>query len=143
MKRLLVILLVFALLLPMGTVAQAEEVETKPFFLVNWTDFESDLTNTYRMAYFWSNASKIEQGVANVSWNGVSDIPELAEALKEEFDSRPEGARVINFCMVHDAVHGLVEDHAFWTRRFPLSPVGWKSFLLNIVGSAANWMAYL
>ena len=49
MKKLFAVLLTLALLLPMGIVAQAEETETKPFYLVNWDNVPVEMSNVYQM----------------------------------------------------------------------------------------------
>ncbi len=114
------------MLLPMGLTARAEEVETKPFCLLTWSEFENEYTNVCYIPFFWSNASKIQQGVANVSCPGLggSGISGLAENLKEYFDKVPEGSRFINCCMVHDAVHANIEDACFMDGAVPLVS-GW------------------
>ena len=126
LKRFFAFVLAAFLLLPMGLIARAEEVETKPFCLLTWSEFENEYTNVYYMPFFWSNASKIQQGVANVSCPslGGSSIPTLAENLKEYFEKVPEGSRFINFCMVHDAVYANIQDACFMDGAVPLVS-GW------------------
>jgi len=103
MKRLFAILLCFAMLLPMGTIAQAEEVAKKPFSLVNWEDSGISeygaYENVYYTPYFWTNKENVIKGVYKVSCPslGGSTIPEMAAALKAKFDTYPEGARYVNF----------------------------------------------
>ncbi len=112
MKKLLVILLILAMLVPMGTVVHAEEaVETKPFYLLQWTTFKSELSNVYNMAYLWTYPA-VEGELMKVSYpyKKTTDIHEVAQNLKNYFDGRPEGTRYINFDPVIIAFRGLAED---------------------------------
>ena len=132
MKKLLALFLILALLLPMGLAVQAEpaeSVEIRPFAHLNWTDYESDFTNVYYMPFFWSNSNKAAQGIAYVSW-GVSDIPALAAKLKKQFDEYPDGSRFINFCLVHDSIHGNIEDVVFMDKAVPIVS-GWLEEFLK------------
>ena len=131
MKKLLVILLVVAMLIPMGLVANAEGTgEKKGFYLVNWSTVDGDYSNVYKMPYFWSNASQIKAGDANVTCAdlGGSSIPVIAANVKAYFDKVPEGARFINFCMPHDAVHQLAE-YCFAEKAAPLVSAWLEEFL--------------
>ena len=129
MKKLFAVLLALALLLPMGlgTVANAEEVEKKGFYVVNWSAPLEEKTNIYTSPYFWSNSSKVAAGEAHVSMPHVSGtggtIEGMAAALKEIFDSYPEGARYFTFCLVHDAMHQHAEI-CFFDKAVPLV-TGW------------------
>jgi len=121
MKKLFAILLAIALLLPMGLIPQASaaeataaaEVAKKGFYLANWTaPYEENLTNVYYMIYFWSDRNQVAEGEAHVNGTGISagtEIPNIAKKLKEKFDTYPDGARHIMFCLPHDAVHQLSE----------------------------------
>lgn len=106
MKKLLAILLVIAMLVPLGITvgAQEAEVEKKPFYLANWTVGTKEYTNVYYMPFFWSSGAKYRESIRNgelaVCWREVGNvdtIPELAVKLKELFDTFPKGARYINF----------------------------------------------
>ena len=118
MKKLLAILLILAMVIPMGLVVQADEVAKKPFTLVNWGAFDdidpavtATFTNTFYMPYYWSNSGKLAKGEANAYWpsTGATTIETLASSTKEWFEdyNYPEGARHINFTMVATAVHAL------------------------------------
>ena len=129
MKKLLAIILILAMLIPMGVVAQAEEVETKPFYMTTWSGFESDLDNVYYMPFFWGNPSSFaENEMPSVSW-GVSDIVALAEKTKEEFNARPEGSRHINLSMANTAFHKLGEDACIFDKAVPVIQMWLKAFL--------------
>ena len=120
MKKLLSILLVIALLLPMGTVTHAASAGEKPFYLTTWLgNYEGDYSNVYVMPYLWTSKAVDSDTLNCNSWNGVSDIEKLAQKIKEEFDARPEGTRYINFCMVQTAFHELVEDAFFVDKAIP------------------------
>ena len=67
MKKIFAILLILAMILPMAFVVQAEEVETKPFYMNTWSQFESDLDNVYYMPFFWVNEGKIVEGEEKVT----------------------------------------------------------------------------
>ena len=121
MKKLLAILLVLVMLVPMGVVAQAEGAEKKPFYMTNWSVFESDLSHVYYMPFFWCDKNSIAAGeMPRVSW-GVSDMDQLAQKLKETFDAYPEGARYINFCLIHEALRYMVEDACILDAGIPVS----------------------
>jgi len=138
MKKIFAFFLILAMLIPMGLVAQAEEVEKKPFTLVNWGAFEDidpeivkSFTNTFYMPYYWSNSGKIKAGEANAYCPamGASTIPDLAACTKELFDTYPEGARHINFTMVATAAHAL-GDVCFLDAVVPLVS-GWLDEFLT------------
>ncbi len=121
MKKLFAILLVLAMLIPMGTVVQAAETtETKPFYHVNWSYFDSELDNVYGMPYFWAYGLQPGDTVGKMAWNNETNITKLAENLKEEFDARPEGSRYINFCLPSTAFHDLAEDVVFVEKAIPV-----------------------
>lgn len=112
MKKLLAIILMMALLLPMGLVtpARAEEAEKKGFYLVNWAgEGNKDQANIYYMPYFWAYSLKPDSTEGKISWGDESDIVKLAQNLKERFDAQPEGTRYINYCMPATAIHDMAE----------------------------------
>ncbi len=121
MKKLFAILLVLAMLVPMATVVQAAETaETKPFYLVNWSDFDSELTNVYPMPYFWAYGLQPGDTEARIAWNNETSITKLAKNLKARFDAQPEGTRYINFCLPSTAFHDLVEDIFYMEKAIPV-----------------------
>ncbi len=132
MKRLLAILLTLVMLVPMCLVAQAEETEIKPFCLSTWSQFENEYTNVYYMPFFWSDSSKIKkEGKARVTCPGLDgyDGSTLAEKLKSYFDTVPEGARYLNFCLVHDAVVETIEDTCIMDNAIPIVNEWLENFL--------------
>jgi len=103
MKKLFAIFLVLAMLIPMCLSVQAEEAAKKPFSLVNWEDVGIDdydsFEYVYYTPYFWANPDYVVKGELRISAPSIggSGIKGMAEALKELFDTYPEGARYINF----------------------------------------------
>lgn len=115
MKKLLAFFLVLAMLLPMGIAVQAEETETKPFYLIQWGDTTEEQTNCYPMPYFWAHEGRLSSNPLKSVWYSAAssddeecyNIPTIAQALKKEFDARPDGARYFIFCLVPTAFkHG-------------------------------------
>jgi len=116
MKKMLAILLIIAMIVPMGIVAQAEGVEKRPFTLVNWQDPSGKapaggFSNVYYAPYFWTNINKMKQGEVSVYAPALEadTIPALAAATKELFDTYPEGARHINFIGIGQSLYATVE----------------------------------
>ena len=125
MKKLFAILLVVAMLIPMGLTVQAEEITAKPFYISNWKNGETKYSHVYEAAYFWSNSKNVAEGEAHVTaprlpgGGSSNNIPLLAENLKKEFDTYPEGARNVTLCLVHDAMIELAE-YCFSDKAIPL-----------------------
>ena len=113
MKKFLAILLILAMVIPMGLVVQAAEPAKKDFTLVNWGTLPEGekYTNVYNAPYYWSNSARIKEGIVNAYAPALeaSSIPDLAKKTKELFDTYPDGARHINFTMVHTAIHALAD----------------------------------
>ena len=92
MKKVIAILLVLIMLLPMVLVSNAEEanVETKPFYFVNWSGIPEGFTcegnNIYGMPFFYTNknATTADKPLV-VSSLGTADPIQLAKNLKELF----------------------------------------------------------
>ncbi len=98
MKKILAIVLVLAMLIPLGVTAQAEGVAAKPFYHVNISASEVGYDHFYQMTQFWSPDNQFgPDDEPVVQWSGEKEIEKIAEALKEEFNSRPDGTRYINF----------------------------------------------
>lgn len=111
MKKWIAIFLVITLLLPMGTVAQAQETEKKPFYLMQWTGYDIELSNVYTMLYFWTYPA-VEGELMKVSYpyKKTTDVKEVAQNVKDSFEGRPEGTRYINFDLPLIAFRYLAED---------------------------------
>ena len=129
MKKLFAILLVLAVLIPMGVVAQAEEPAKKPFITSNWERLpegqEDEYKNVYR-ALLFHIPDKFKPDLQNGNLDGIrcsslngTDIPSIAAEMKELFDTYPEGARHINFSPLRVAIHNL-SDVCFSEKVAPL-----------------------
>ena len=101
MKKLLAVLLAFALLVPMGLVANADnQVTAEPYYLLGWSDYNRDKF-PYLEGLAGSSFSNIGDKVI-LSFGGArmmygsytdADVTKFAQAMKKEMDSRPEGMR--------------------------------------------------
>lgn len=118
MKKIFAILLVIALLLPVGIVPQVSAAETKPFYLVNWKEKAVDdityeeYSNIFYMPFFYSNAKWVTEDSIKVSWG-------TPQELKELFDTFPEGARYINLSALSTAIEVLAE-YCFVDKAVPV-----------------------
>lgn len=97
MRKIFAFLLVLAMLIPMGTVANAAESADKPFYAVQMSAYESELSNMYPMAFFWANSAKLDDPLGFVSYGGSYEIADIAATLKKTFDAYPDGTRFLNF----------------------------------------------
>ena len=103
MKRLFALLLALALVLPMAFAvpAQAEEVTKEPFYALGWSDFDEE-TYPYLDGLATSNFSVVDEEKVKITYAKQpvvygeytdADVTAFAQALKDEMDSRPAGAR--------------------------------------------------
>lgn len=129
MKKILAIVLILALLIPMGAVAQAEEADVKPFYMIQWSGFESDLTYNWAMPYFWANSGNMDTPLESIAWNNEYDISKIAQNLKELFDTYPDGTRYINYNLVGTAFDVLAEDVVFVDKGVEVSQQWLSAFL--------------
>lgn len=102
MKKLLTLLLTFALLSPMALLlpAQAEEVTKEPFYALGWSDFDEDtfphldglVTSTFSVV---DGKAKITYKKKPVVYGEYTDadVTAFAQVMKEKMESRPEGMR--------------------------------------------------
>ena len=104
MKKLFALLLVLAMLLPMGLlpVANAEDFTAEPFYALSWSDMDNDAypyLDGLVTSNFGTSGDKatISYGGAKITYNkdGLDDanVTKFAEALKKTMDSRPAGMR--------------------------------------------------
>ena len=136
MKKLFAILLIIAMLVPLGLTAQAESVEKKGFYLVNYgrlTDADpsvtKDFTNTYYMPKIECDAGWVRSGIViarspHIGSSGGRDedgAKKLAADVKAWFEKNniPEGARYINFNIATDAVRNMNE-YCFVGKTIPV-----------------------
>ena len=106
MKKITALFLTLVMLVslfPLGITAQADQVTTKPFYMVNWDQPEGDVKYIYGMPGSWTNGGKIDPTKTNADSVSVliggygSDIKTAAENMKASFDKRPAGTRFFNF----------------------------------------------
>ena len=80
MKKVLALLLILALLVPMGIPVNAEKAEIKPFYMVNWSEEDNingdSYRNVYPMVYLWSNPARFTETDASPGW-AVQPLPRL------------------------------------------------------------------
>lgn len=129
MKKILALVLILAMLIPMGAIAQAEEADVRPFYAIQWADFKSDLTYNWYMPYFWANSGRMNDPLHSVAWNNEYDITKIAYKLKELFDTYPEGTRYLNYCLVATAFGTLAEDVVFVDKGVEVSQQWLSAFL--------------
>ena len=132
MKKLLAFFLALVMILPFCMVAQAEETEIKPFYLVTQGRVLEDQTNTFELPYLWVNKSYILEDPLTSTWYGKADsydISEIARALKGVFDTYPDGTRYINYDMGQVALKALREDIIFVEEGVEASREWLKAFL--------------
>lgn len=101
MKKLFAMLLVLAMLVPMGMAANAEQTVTaQPFYMLNCSSVDNQKF-PYLEEYVNSRFSNIGDKV-RISYGGVTllygsytdaDVDKFANAIKKEMDARPEGMR--------------------------------------------------
>ena len=118
MKKSLAIFLTLVLLLPMCLVTPADAVETKPFYMVSWSAFKSDLSNVYPMAYFWTDRNTIKEG--QTPFVGNDNISQLAENTKNALNNYPDGARYILFTLPMSAFQKLAVDACILDDAIPV-----------------------
>jgi len=98
MKKYLALLLVLATLIPFAVAAKAD-VASQPFYLFNWEEVQEDKYNNIFTAPFWDDASTPK---------------ELALKTYALFQTRPEGARHIQFGnLVSVSLSGSAENYVY------------------------------
>lgn len=119
MKRLIAILLALVTLvalLPASALVSAASVTAKPFICLNGDDLWEDYSHVYQKPKFYANTVKEDAVLTSVSAYGSSDIKTIAQKMKADFDTRPEGSRYINFQMLSRAVHHMVEYSVYFDK---------------------------
>ena len=112
MKRIFAILLMLALLLPMGMItAGAEEAAKAPFYMTNWVAPPMECDYVYGAAFMHASTSATSKDIANGIFSAVvrgatGTTPEsVAAGLVELFKDYPDGTRYISFSALHKAIH--------------------------------------
>ncbi len=95
---------------------------------MNISSSESTSPYIYQMPKFWTRNVTAETKEPYVAWGGVADIDALVAKLKEDFNSRPQGARYINFTLLQKSLKPLAENYIymdkgvemvrFWLEKF-------------------------
>ena len=102
MKKVLALALALAMLIPMSLVkpVKADAVEKEPFYDLGWSDFDEE-KYPYLDGLVTSNMTNLGENAVH-SYGGAkmqfgtytdADVTKLAEAIKKEMNSRPEGMR--------------------------------------------------
>jgi len=137
-KRIVALVLTFAMiftLFPVGIMAHADQSDTRPFVMVNWSSFgeEAGLDHVYYMPYTWTNGSAINDTTTDISVYftsyGSSDPVVVAQKLKADMNARPEGARFINFAAMTDVFNATVENAIYMDRGVELVSRWLNNFL--------------
>jgi len=106
-----------------------DPVVGKPFYTVNWSgEYTSDFDYVYDMPFIYSPAN-VKEDVLDVSWNGARTIPALAQALKKEFDARPDGTRYFNFAALANAMRPNHELYLYHEKIMGLTKAWLEEFL--------------
>lgn len=101
MKRLLAVLLVLIMLVSLCAIipGSAEDFGNLPFYMVNWmgpttVKFPENIKEMPKAALslILKDDTKI-----TITLYDTTDIPTMAQKLKKDFDSRPQGMRYLNF----------------------------------------------
>ena len=135
MKKIFAILLIIAMLLPMGIGARAEtqKAEEKGFYMTNWGGYETQYDNVYDLPFFWVNSGTLKSGnVLGCVWWGGADsykISTIAKALKKKFDAQPEGTRYINFCLAANAIQSMAEHVVYHDKAVEVMKTWLEAFL--------------
>ncbi len=135
-KRTVLILLALCVIisaLPMTAFSEevqvAAEGKAAPFYMLNSAgEFTSDLDYVYTRPFFYS-PTNVKEDVLDVSWNGARTIPALAQALKNEFDARPEGTRYFNFAALANAMKKNHELYLYHEKIMGLAKAWLEEFL--------------
>ncbi|MBQ3529938.1 MAG: hypothetical protein IJA47_05550, partial [Oscillospiraceae bacterium] len=129
MKRLLAVLLCLAILISLGAVVpgSAAKYEKSPFYFVNWQgpSYKEFPDNVEVMPK--PQLTDIKEGDTKITLTlyDTTDIPTMAQKLKEEFNSRPEGTRYINFPL---AVEAQVEHMIYMDKTVAMFKAWMKEF---------------
>ena len=104
MKKLLVILLALALLIPLSPITKAAEFTAEPYYLLGWSDYDNEkfpyleglVTNGMRNL---GENIILTFGGASMMYGSYTDedVTAFAQAMKKEMEKRPEGMRYWHF----------------------------------------------
>ena len=122
MKKVLAVLLVMAMLIPMGlsVPAKAEEIKKDPFYVLSWTGFDQT-KYPYLKGMATPGFSNVGENV-KLSFGGFgiqygsytdADVTALANYIKSVMESRPEGMRYLR-PHSNGTMFGLAPEHALF-----------------------------
>lgn len=112
----LLALVMIVALLPASTFVSAATVTAKPFVCLNGDELWEDDPYVYQKPKFFASTVTEANVLTSVSAYGSSDIKTIAQKMKADFDTRPEGARYMNFQMLSRAVHHMVEYSVYYDK---------------------------
>ena len=119
MKKFFALVLTLVMLMtlfPAGMTANAANAPDAPFYCVNFNPPPEKLSNVYNMPNFWIRKPTMETEWPYTKCYGVDTDEELAEKLKEDFDSRPEGTRYVNLVLVQSGFRGKIDNHVYYDK---------------------------
>ena len=104
------------LLFPANVAADNDGYTRKPFTVVNNSKLENEYDYVYYEPFFYGYQMKPGETKVKVSAYGSSDPQIIAEEMKDDFNSRPEGARFFYISMLTDVFNDLVEDQVYFDK---------------------------
>ena len=119
MKRIIAaILTIFMLfaLVPSNSRVNAAELGDAPYYCVNFVETAEEVPNVYWLPFFWTYPMDENTERAMVSCYGTSNDEVLAEVLKNDFNSRPKGARYFQLTLAQTAFHSLAEKAVYFDK---------------------------
>ena len=116
MKKITACLLVLALLVALfpASTTSAAKLGDKPFYFVNVSGGFGDLPNCYSMPMFYTYPMDADSKEPRVSYGGTDNIAEIAQKLKEDFNSRPAGTRYFQYCAMYTVLHAKAETVVYY-----------------------------
>ena len=112
MTAYILILVLVASMLPMGS--SAAKLGDKPFYFVNVSGGFGDLPNCYSMPMFYTYPMTADSKEPRVSYAGTDNVAEIAQKLKEDFNSRPVGTRYFQYCAMYTVLHAKAETVVYY-----------------------------
>ena len=131
MKRVAAIvlsLIMLVMLLPVGSIANAEKVAAKPFYALNFQGITVDAPYLYELTSIYTPRTTDPNNPRDPSYGSARSIKQIAKAIKEEFDERPDGTRFILFDMLR-ASTGVAENIIYLDRPIEITREWLTSFL--------------
>ncbi len=98
-----------------------------PYYFVNWASSEG-VTNVFDLPFFWSPRN-VPTEKLTVKYGDLTDPKEIAHALKEHFDKRPDGTRYFNLTALQGMCHTASEDVIYMDKGFEFVEAWLHEFL--------------